>query len=182
MATPEDKAARTAAVMATLAAAGVGADLLINRVKQAQASPGFPPEVLELLTAMAAGMQTTIGQLAEILTAIKDLSLGGGGQGYAPNADYEITVIVQCAVANQAFNVPSMSVPDDFSVLIKAHPGNAVGSFIYVITSPAPNINMAYPMVPNEARTMKIKDTGKIYLFSNIAGSQAVVSVEQRSS
>lgn len=175
----EDRAIKTTAVMSTLTASILAADVLL-RNKSSQATTGFPPEALQLLQGIAAGMQSTLGQLNEIIAGINGLSFEGA-QGYPPNADYVTSVVVQCQAINQAYDVPSMTVPDNFSAVIKAHPTNAVGSLIYVVTSPAPNVNSAYPLVPNEAYAIKIKDTGKIRLFTNLAGSQAVVSVEQRS-
>lgn len=168
------------AIAASIAAV-TGSIAAFKSSAQAQQS-NFPPEFLELLQAIASDEEATIEQLNDILTAIANIPGGGSSQGWPPNADYVTTVLIQCAVINTAYQVPSMIVPDNFEVLIKAYPANNPASLIFVVTNPAPNINNAHPLVPNEPVSYKIKDTGKIYLFTNIAGSQATVSVEQRSS
>lgn len=173
-----DSAAKVAAAMSTLGLAVAAIDLFKKPVAAA-AGGEFPPEVLQLLQAIAYGMEASIAQLNDILDAINGLGLQV--QGYPPNCDYVTTVRINCQAINQSYPVPSLVVPDGFSVLVKAWPGNAVGAFIFVITNPAPNQSMAYPLVFNEAVRLSIKDTGKIHLFTNVAGSQATVTVEQRS-
>jgi hypothetical protein len=179
-----ERAAKTAAVMATLSTA-VSLTALFKKSKAEAAPPGtqFPPEVLEILSAIAEAMGVTIEYLASIADDVENLQLGNiEVKGYPPNADYATTTRIQCQVANQVYPVPSLAVPDDFDILIKAWPLNAVGSLIFVITNPSPNQNMSYALVPNEPIRLRLKDTGKISIFTNIAGSQATVTVEQRSS
>lgn len=173
----DDKAAeKWAAVMNTLTAAGIGGLLLKNNQAKAGQSE-FPPEIVPLLQAIVAGMGIIVDDLSSLKDAIAAIS---PGSVWGENADYVSTVRIQCVAANQTYPVPSMIVPDGFDILVKAWPTNAIGSLIFVITNPAPNQNACYPLIPNESIRLKIKDSGKIYLFSNVAGSQATVSVEQR--
>lgn len=180
---PEEKAAKTSAVFSLISAGAATAALL--KKAPAGSTVNFPPEFLQTLLGILDAMGVTLADLQDILAAIQAIPGGGSGgstfQGWPPNADYVSTVLIQCQVAMQAYPVPGTIVPDDFEVLVKAYPTNAIGSLVYVATNPAPNVNSAYPLVPNEAYRLKIKDTGKIYLFTNIAGSSATVSVEQRS-
>ncbi|MDD5510604.1 MAG: hypothetical protein PHI12_07340 [Dehalococcoidales bacterium] len=170
-----------AAVVQTLTALGIGALLFKGGTAKASTTGEYPPEVIQILQALATGMGTTIEQLNDVLTAIRGIPGGEASRYWPENADYETTVRVQCIQANVAYQVPSLVVPDGFEVLVKAYPTNGPLALIFVITNPAPNQSMAYPLLRNETRTMKIKDTGKIYLFTDTAGSQATVTVEQRS-
>jgi hypothetical protein len=148
----------------------------------AAAKSEFPPELMQLLVAMAADLNSIdAARLPDILAAIKELTLGGG-LGFPPNADYLTTVWVTCPIVNTAYPVPELQVPDGMSALIKSAPPpfNAIGSIVFVSTMQAPNVNMAYPLVPNETYPVRLKSTGNLWLFTNIAGSQAIVSVEQR--
>lgn len=147
--------------------------------------PGeFPPEVLPLLQALVEGLGITVEQLTDILAAIGNIQPGGGGtvQGYPNNCDDMSIAVVNCPVAMEAQQVPAYTVPNGFPVKIKAHPDNVFGSRIFWSTSPAANPVGAEPLMPNDFATAFLKDTGRIYVFSNIAGSQAVISVEHRSS
>jgi hypothetical protein len=179
------KTEKWAALASTLAAAGSLANLFKNGRAAAQVTGEFPPEVLTLLQELAAGVGTTIEQLNEIITAIGGISGGGGGgvvQGYPPNCDSMAIAVVNCELANTAYPVPDYTVPDGFSVVIKSHPSNAFGSLVYWSTSPSPNTNSASPLQPNDRDTAALKKTGDIRVFSNIAGSLAVIYIEQRRS
>jgi len=136
------------------------------------------PETKELLATIAEANAHMLVGLADIFQAILDLQLGV--QGFPPNADYIVTTRVVCTLANTTYPVPEFFAPEGFRVLLKAWPLNAVGSLTYVATNPAPNPQMAWPLIPNESLPYGIKNTSKLWVFSNVAGSQAVVTVEQR--
>ena len=179
----EDKGPeKTAAVMATLAAVASGINLLKPSPVQAHqlAKGEVPQEVISSLQALAGGMEVAIEKLSDILTAISGISLNV--QGYPQNCHYAAIAVINCQGANQAYQSPSYAVPDGFNIVIKSHPNNIAGSLVFWSTSPGANVNASYPLMPNEAYTIGLKNTGSIYVFTNIAGSQVVISVEQRRS
>ena len=160
MASPEEKAARTAAVMATLSAVAAGANLF-KKAPAAQAGGEFPPKVLQILQALAAGMETTIAELQDIIAAIGNIPGGGTFRGWPENAESAVAVEITCQVANtQSYQAPDFIVPDGFTAVIKAHPLNAIGSLVYWSHQPAPNTAMAYPLMPNEPFNLGVKRTG----------------------
>lgn len=160
-----------AAIMSTIAA------FRSHTVKAAEGEFALDQETKDLLAAIAEGCAGILTGLSDIIQAIDALSVNV--QGYPPNADFVSTTRVVCTAVNQAYPLPEMDVPDDFSVLVKAWPLNAVGSLIYVATNPAPNAQMSWPLVPNESLPYRLKTT-KLWVFSNVAGSEAVITVEQR--
>jgi len=159
------------AVMSTIAA---------FRSHAVEAGEGFTldQETKELLAMIAEANASMLLGVADILVALQALQINV--QGFPPNADYVVTTRIVCTLPNQSYPVPELEVPEGFTLLIKAWPLNAVGSLVYVATSPAPQAQMAWPLIPNESLPYGIKNTSKLWVFSNIAGSQAVMTVEQR--
>lgn len=114
-------------------------------------------------------------QLRLILEAI-----AAQGKGYPPNCEKAAIAVITCLAANQAYPVDDYPVPDGFTVVIKSHPNNAAAALVYWSTQPAPNVNMAFPLALNEAINIGLTRTGSLYVFTDTAGSQVVIAVEQR--
>lgn len=89
---------------------------------------------------------------------------------------------VLCAAANTPFQVPALEVPSGMQLRIKAHPFNAVGSLILVATSAAEcqNPNSSWPLILNESVIYAIENSGSLFVSTNIAGSIAIFSSEER--
>lgn len=136
-------------------------------------------ETRDLLALIAEANASMMVGMAELIQLIRDMQFNV--QGYPPNCDHVVTTRIVCTNANQSYPVPELTIPEGFAINIKAWPLNAVGSIIYVSTSPAPQAQMAWPLIPNEAIPYGIKDASKLWVFTNVAGSQAIVTVEQRS-
>lgn len=179
----QEKAMKWTAVMSTLSAAAITANLLLGKAKAAGTAPGnFPPEVLQLLGAMASGMEIEIAQLADILAEIKGLG-PEGGQGYPPNADYVISGNWDFLVANTAFQLPDIVIPDDFEITVKAYPTNPVGSLLRVAKSAGECVDRyaSYPLMPNESRGYRVKNADALFLSASVApGCSVTWTVEQR--
>ncbi len=177
--TPERKGSY--AGVAATGAAILSALVLARQMKTSPGGSTFPPEVIELLTAIAADISDIdVYRLPEILEAIR--TGGGGGFGYPPNADYAYTSS-QPLTTNVAFNLPRIEIPDDFAIVIKAHPSNPVGSLVYVAKSAADaiNPNTAWPLQPNESISYRIKFADELWCSASVApGCIVVWTVEQR--
>jgi hypothetical protein len=168
----EERVAKYAAFMSTVTATGVA----VLALKKAPPPVPFPQEVIDLINALNEGMALSLADLNDIITLLQKPPI----PAYPPNADYAQIIIVNCQVANQAYPVPDFPVPDDFDIIVKAHPANPVGTLLFSSTQSAPNPQMAYPHVPNEAKSYRLKSTGGLWVFSPVAGNQAVIAVEQR--
>jgi hypothetical protein len=179
----QEKALKWTAAMSTLSAAAITASALLGRAKAAGAAPGeFPPEVLQLLSAMAAGMETEIAQLADILAEIRGMSQGGG-QGIVPNADYAISGSWDFLAANEYFQLPDIYIPDDLEITVKAYPTNPVGSLLRVAKSAGECVDRyaSYPLMPNESRGYRVKNANALYVSATVApGCSVTWTVEQR--
>lgn len=181
-----DKASKTAVVVSTAAAIAAGLAWLKSG-KAAQAAPGelqIPEELMQLLIAIAGDVEridkTT---LQSILDAIKAISLNIQVQGWPPNAEGSRSFAVLCVAVATAYPASDMVIPDGMSLAIKASPLNAVGSLIFVARTPAEclNPNSAWPLIPNESITYQVKNADAYQVSTNIAGSIAVFTAEQRS-
>jgi len=180
-----DKASKTAAVMST--AAAIAAALAWLRSGKAEAAPGvpqIPEELMQLVVAIATDVnhidKTT---LQNILGAIARISLNIQVQGWPPNAEGTRSFAILCAAAATPYRAFDMEIPDGMSLGIKASPLNAVGSLIYVAKTPAEciNPNSAWPLILNESITYQVKNANAFHVSTNIAGSIAIFTVEQRS-
>jgi hypothetical protein len=173
---------------ATLLLSGTAAALsLANLLRKPaeQLAGSFPPEVIELLQGIAAGtLDVDNVRLPEILAAI--LALGGGGPGsagYPPNADYPISGTHDFLVALTAFNLPDITIPDDFEITVKAYPTNPPLSLVYVAKSSGESADryVSYPLMPNESRGYRIKNAKELWVSATVApGCSVTWTVEQR--
>jgi hypothetical protein len=180
MATNTEKYTAFAVTVATTLA---GLNLIKGNKAAAQTNGALPADVVALLQLMAEAQGVTVEQLNDILTAINNLTIGGGSvtvKGYPENCDYVAIAVVNCQVAGVSYPVPAYIVPEGFQAKIKAHPANVFGSLLYWSTSPAPNANSSEPLMPNDFALASLKTTEGVYVFSNVAGSMAVITVEQR--
>lgn len=180
----EDKASKTAIVVSTGAAIAAGLAWLRSG-KKVQAAPGengapFPDELMQLIIAIASDVQRM--DLQNILDAINGISLNLQVQGWPPNVIGSRTVAVVCAQPSTSYNLSDMEIPDGMSLVIKAAPGNAIGSLIYVARTPAESTNpfSSWPLIPNEAISYLVKNAESYYVSTNVAGSVAIYTAEQR--
>lgn len=181
-----DKASRTAAVMSTAAAIAAGLAWLRSG-KAAQAAPGelqIPEELMQLVMAIATDVdhidKTT---LQNILDAIAGIRLNILVQGWPPNTEGSRAFAVLCVAAATPYRASDLVIPDGMSLAIKSSPLNAVGSLIFVAKTPAEctNPNSAWPLIPNESITYQVKNANAYHVSTNIAGSIAIFTAEQRS-
>lgn len=166
-------AASAAAILAALSLA-----------KKAEASTGvIPPEIIELLAAMAADISDMdVNLLPKILAA---LSGSSSGRGYAANLDYPYTSSTAFAAALAPVRLPYVEIDDDYSLVIKAFNGNPPLSYIYVAKSgpDAININASWPLAPGETISYRVHNAEEIWIAASVApGCSAYWTVEQRRS
>jgi len=135
----------------------------------------------QLILAIA---QNSAATLESVNAILEQLSAGGEIKGYAPNS-YNIRV-ARLFINNLtlAIHLPSINIPDDTHLLIKAWPANV--GLIYVgnsATSVIPTaggiITDAWPLLPNEIVGYKLKNSNTVYIGGNTIGDSFVISVEQ---
>ena len=163
-------AARTAAVMST-AAAVASALALINSGKASASPSTFPPEVLELMIAMAQEMDA-------LLQAVQNLTIDV--QGWVPNADGITSGRLNVQALNTARQLPHLVVPDDMEIQLKGWPTN-LGIIYVASTDPAAkNINTVWPLLANEAIGYRIKNLNELYFSGTVVGNWVCWTVEKR--
>lgn len=183
----KDNTSRAAMVVSVGAAI---ASALALTQKRAYAAPGqgqivgLDEATMNLLIAIAqagSDIDSNTLEALEKLQAILDKN-SAGGQGWPPNAEGTRTVAVLCAVAGTPYQGPDMEIPDGMSLAIKSSPANALGSFVFVARTPAEctNPNSAWPLVQNESIPYFVKNAKSFYVSSNVAGSIALFTAEQR--
>jgi len=180
----KDKASQ-AAVVVSVGAAITAALALLQ--KRAQAAPPegvvqLPQELWNLIIAIANSADSIDTDLNSVIDAINSLTLAGG-LGWPPNAEGTRSFAVLCVAAATPYQASDMEIPDGMSLAIKSSPLNAALSLIFVARTPAEctNPNSAWPLIPNEAITYQVKNAKAIYVSTNVAGSIAIFTAEQRS-
>ena len=123
-------------------------------------------------------------QIRVALEKLLNKPSGGGGSGYSFPANTESIQIVRIpiTVANTAIKGPDLIVPDGFYLVIKSDPTNPAGSFVYVgeSSSAVININLAYPLVPNEAISYGVTDANVVYISGSAAGMFVLFTAEKK--
>jgi len=179
----KDKSSKAAVVVSIGAAVAATLALLQQRVKAEPSQiVGLDEATMNLLIAIAQASGNIDTDLDLVIDAINSLALEGG-QGWPPNAEGARTFAVLCPAVATSYPVPDMEIPSGMSLAIKASPLNVPLSLLFVARTPAEctNPNSAWPLIPNESITYQVKNANAFFISTNIAGSIAIFSAEQRS-
>ena len=179
-----------AAVVISVAAAIAAAWALLQ--ERAQAAPsegqifGLDDATMNLLIAIAQASGNIDSNTLEALNKLQQIidKIGTGGLGgWPPSAKGTRTFTVLCPAVATAYPVPDMEIPDGMALAIKSSPLNAIASLIFVARTPAEctNPNSAWPLALNEAITYQVKNANAFFVSTNVAGSIAIFTAEQRS-
>jgi len=184
----KDKSSKAAVVVSIGAAVAATLALLQQRVKAEPSQiVGLDEATMNLLIAIAQASgnidSTTLDALGKLQEIIDKIVAGGVGQGWPPNAEGARTFAVLCLAVATPYPVPDMEIPGGMSLAIKASPLNVPLSLLFVARTPAEctNPNSAWPLIPNESITYQVKNANAFFISTNIAGSIAIFSAEQRS-
>ena len=172
-----DRASQVAAGMSTTAAIAAALAWLSSR--KAAAPPSeitIPPEIMELLVAIAESTDRIDEDILKILNAVASLAISG----VVSNADYAVATRVQCPAANKAYHLPHIMVPDDMELVLLGWPLHA--GWIQVGCSPAEcsDANLSYPLLPGATVGYRVKNANCFYISAAVAGDSVVLTVEQR--
>ena len=134
---------------------------------------------MDLLIAIANATGQSVTDLQNILTA---LSNSPSNQGYPQNADTIDNGQVSLSLVG--VSLPSLVIPDNFAIVIKAFVGNPIGSYVLVSGSKAGSsgLSTSYPLSPGETIAYKVKNASSIYVAATIIPAFINFTVEQRSS
>ena len=180
----EKKTANYAAVMSTAAALTGVLNLLKNPVA-AQAA-GIPPELMQLLAAMAVNLDdVNSAKLPALLKALQALNIPGNTfQGWPANTEYitATRLIVPAAVAGiiPATQLPDVPVPDGMALLLKAGPLNTGIILIGESQAAANNVNQSWPLGASEMVWYYIQNANNIWFSGTVPGDFLYITVERR--
>jgi hypothetical protein len=168
-------------------ATALASALLLLQSSKANAAPGtgtinIPPELLELLIAMAADISDIdVVRLPEILEGLKAIAINV--RGWPENGDFISSFRTQLLVANVGIQMEDLEVPDGFELMVKADPGNPVPPAVIRVASSqadSQNPNSSYPLIQNEFRSVKIKNAKQLYVSASAVPAWVICSVERR--
>ena len=139
---------------------------------------GLDQATEDLLTAIAQASAQTLSDLEAIVAALTNNSITV--QGYAKNAP-SITA-GNLPVGATAINLPNILVPDDFCIVVRSHPLNTSGSFLYVAESKgnAQNPGTSWPLSPNEWVAYKVQNASVIWVSATANAQTVCWTVEQK--
>jgi len=167
-------------------ATALASALLLLQSQKAAAAPGgtinIPPELLELLIAMAADVSDIdVVRLPEILEALKALAINV--RGWPENADFISSFRSDLLVVNVAVQMEDLEVPDGFVLTVKADPANPVAPAVIRVASSqadAQNANSSYPLVANEFRDWPIKNARQLWVSASAVPAAVICSTVRR--
>lgn len=170
----------------TTATAVASALILLQSMKTGVAASGgnlnIPPELLELLIAMAADVSDIdVVRLPEILEALKAIAINV--RGWPENADFISSFRSDLIVANVAIQMEDLEVPDGFVLTVKADPGNPVPPAVIRIASSqadAQNANSSFPLVANEFKDWPIKNAKQLWVSASAVPAAVICSTVRR--
>ncbi len=172
--TDNNSASKVTALMSTVTAIEAAA-LLLKKPAQAAGSQ-FPPEVVELLMAIAANGDATLNKLDELVQALGNLSFG---QGWPPQRNNIQAVRVQFLVAAQAVQFPDIAVPDGFTLQVIAWPNNANLIYVGESQSAATNLNQVVPLALGGNVGYHIKNANVLWGSAIAAGDSVTITCER---
>jgi len=162
--------ASTTAAIASLA-------LLLRQQKASGGEFTIPPELMELVLAMASDINA-------INTWIQNFAPSASGQGYPPNTPQINVYRRDFVVAGVAIQLNEMEIPDDFELVIKSWPTNPgpPAGLIYVSNSKANAENplASYPLITNEFRAFRVSNANVIWVSATVLPAAVSVSVEKK--
>lgn len=100
-----------------------------------------------------------------------------------PNADYPHMIRIVVPLLPATVQLPDLEVLDDFLLLLKAWPGNPIGAnYIYIgeTAASATNVDLAWPLVPNESVTWRIHNARELWASATAVPAWLNVSIELR--
>ena len=167
--------AKTAAVMSS-AAAIAAALALLKKDPVYAAEQGWPPEILELLIAIASDIDSSLSKQDELirLLGVRPSGSVSTGQGWPPNTEEIEASRAQIAALDTFYRLPDRPIPDGMSLLVKGAPTNAGIVYVARSASAAVNINQAWPLLPNENVRYFVKNVQAIYISGITAGGSVV--------
>lgn len=157
-------------------ATAIGVALLALRKRKDTDIPGeylvhLDEETLQLLIALAAAVEG-------IKETVEGLDFGV--QGFPPNCTSFVTFQVP-VLALTPRQLPNFEIPEGFSLVVKSHPNNPVGTIMYVARSgpDVQNFASGWPLVVQESLGLAVTNSNAIWVSATV-GSVLCCVVEQR--
>ena len=162
--------------LTALATGGTFAALLYSILKGK--APGETPEgvihldeqVMQILAAIAVTEQSILEAVQAFLP----------GQGFPPNCRSFVTFQVPLPALTPV-QLPNFEIPEGFSLVVKSHPNNPVGTIMYVARSgpDVQNFASGWPLVVQESLGLAVTNSNAIWVSATV-GSVLCCVVEQR--
>jgi len=176
---------RTAALIAG-AVGGSLATLLLTRVAEARAAgppPGVDPETWKMYLTLIETSAVQAEQLQVLIVTLNSLTVALGAptelEDPFANTDKFITGQVICTIVNRAFQLPSMPIPKNKQLAVKALPGNVGWIYVGVTRADSQNLIVAYILVPNEGVGLFINNADRVWVMAPILNDGVTFIVEQ---
>lgn len=177
---------KAAAVVAG-AAGGSLITYFLTRAAEARAAPppGMDQETWDLLVSMLEASAAQQQQIEQLVNAINNLTvtLGGAPPAVAedPFANQPKFIVGQviCVIAGQGFQLPPMPIPKNKQLVVKALPGNVGWIWVAQVQADSQNMNVAYPLVPNEGIGLFVQNADRVWVMAPTVNDGIAFVVEQ---
>jgi len=171
------------------AVAGGAVATLISQTRRAQAAPapaGVDQAVWDLILRNMEANAQLQGEIEQLINSISSLMVIMGGSpltidGEDPFANYASFTTGQliCPAVGVGYQLPPIPIPKNKQLVVKALPSNVGWLFLAVQQAQAQSAVVAYPMLPNEAIGLSIKNANSVWVAAQIINDGAALIVEQ---
>lgn len=146
--------------------------------KGAKAAPnGIDPNIWAALVAQTEALASLLDRMDNLISI-----LGGGGGGdddpFA-NAPKFTTGQVPCPIVGTGVQLPSIVIPKNKQLVVKALPGNVTWMYVGVTQADSQNLLTAYILVPNEGVGLLVQNADTVWVMAQTINDGIAYIVEQ---
>jgi|GEM_PF-3062879 len=157
-----------AAAVAIGAAGGSVVTYLLTKAGEARAAE--PPEGMDqatwdMIVAMLEGQAQLIASVDNLTATLGGVPAGAGEDPFASTRTFTTGQVI-CTNLNQGFQLPSIPIPKNKQIVVKALPGNVGWVFVASMQSDSQNVNVAYPLLPQEGIGLFVKNANVIWVMA----------------
>lgn len=162
------------------AAGGSLITYFLTKAREARAAPpeGVDPEMWNMLLALLEGLSAQTQKMDELIITLGGAPAVPGADPFANKRTFTVGQVI-CTVANQGFPLPAIPIPKNKQLVIKALPGNAQWIYVASVQSDSQNVNISYPLLPQEGIGLFIENASVVWVMATALNDGIAYIIEQ---
>jgi len=161
--------AETSKAAAAVAGAAGGSLItyFLTKTAEARAAPptGIDPEIWNMFLAMLEASIAQTQKIDELILTLGGTPAAAGEDPFANTRTFTEGQVI-CTVLNQGFQLPAIPIPKNKQLVVKGLPGNVGWVFVASKQSDSQNVNVAWPLLPQEGLGFFVKDASEVWVMA----------------